>query len=387
MTHLPPVSGPLGRDAILLRRLRHLLPAVQERAAALDADAAPYPEADLADMAAAGLMTAPLPSELGGAGWGIEPGKATALMTALRLVGRGSLPLGRLYEGHVNALRLVMLHGNAVQRKAAAAAARDGRLFGVWNAEMPGGGTWLGPDSMLHGSKIYCSGAGLVARALITARQGDGGPASMLLLPLDTQQHRADLAPWTAAGMRASATGHFSFEGMIVTPDMILGEPDAYFAQPDFSAGAWRFLAVQLGGAEALVSALRQHLRATGRGADPHQGTRFGQAVTALETARLWVARAAELAETGVCDAGRLLAYVDLARGAVEEAALAVLELTQRSIGLAAQCRPSPAERISRDLATYLRQPGPDRALMAGAAACLQDPAEPGDIWDQDAPR
>ena len=66
------------------------------------------------------------------------------------------------------------------------------------------------------------------------------------------------------------------------------------------------------------------------------------------ETALLWMRAAApraEAAEAGV-DA---VAYVGLARLAVERAALDVIELTQRSLGVAALLRGNPAERIARD--------------------------------------
>ncbi|GAV36515.1 hypothetical protein ROTAS13_04202 [Roseomonas sp. TAS13] len=79
--------------------------------------------------------------------------------------------------------------------------------------------------------------------------------------------------------------------------------------------------------------------------------------------------------------AARVVAYVDLARGAVERAGLAAMELAQRSIGLGAFLRPAPVERIARDLATYLRQPGPDRALTSAAQHALAAAAPVGDLW------
>ena len=81
--------------------------------------------------------------------------------------------------------------------------------------------------------------------------------------------------------------------------------------------------------------------------------------------------------------AARIVAYADLARGAVERAGLAAMELAQRSIGLGAFLRPAPVERIVRDLATYLRQPGPDRALTSAAQHALAGTAGTGDLWDR----
>src|ERR1700735_5354160 len=98
---------------------------------------------------------------------------------------------------------------------------------------------------------------------------------------------------------------------------------------------------------------------------------------------RLWVAQAASTAEAplGSRAPEQLVAYVNLARLAVEAAALDLMQLTQRSIGLQAFMRPNPIERISRDLATYLRHPGPDRALTDAAAWVLAQPVGAQDLW------
>ena len=61
-------------------------------------------------------------------------------------------------------------------------------------------------------------------------------------------------------------------------------------------------------------------------------------------------------------------ATVNLARIAVEHAALDAMRLVARSLGLSAFVAPDPIERIGRDLATYLRQPAPDETLTEAAA-------------------
>ena len=88
----------------------------------------------------------------------------------------------------------------------------------------------------------------------------------------------------------------------------------------------------------------------------------------AQETAALWLARTAILAEATSPDPAQTAAYVNLARIAVEQAALAVIQLTQRSLGLSAFMAGHPAEAVMRDLATYLRQPAPDETLTEAAA-------------------
>jgi alkylation response protein AidB-like acyl-CoA dehydrogenase len=235
--------------------------------------------------------------------------------------------------------------------------------------------------SWLEGRKILASGAGHIERPLVTATDEDG--RRLMVLPKQDTPDRADLSRWRAQGMRASATGAVDFTGVEIKPIEIVGREGDYERQPWFSGGAWRFAAVHLGGMERLFDLLRRHLQETNRGNDPHQAARLGRATMALETARLWVTEAASIAEAplGSTAGEQLVAYVNLARLAVEAAALDLMQLVQRSVGLQAFLRPNPIERISRDLATYLRQPGPDRALMDAAAWILAQPLGAQDLW------
>ncbi|KQP60699.1 acyl-CoA dehydrogenase [Methylobacterium sp. Leaf111] len=370
----------LSYDAVAVAR--HVAATAATRAEAQDRDDG-FPTEDVADLARLGLLAAPVPSWAGGAGLGEELG-ARRLAAVLRLVGYGSLALGRLYEGHVNALQLVARYGTPEQRERLFADACNGHLFGVWNTEPLGSGLVLedGADGMrLTGVKTFASGAGFVTRALVTSRGPGGSGTVMLVIPL-TPGSRADLSAWQPHGMRASATGTLDFAGIAVAAEDILGDPDDYFRQPDFSSGAWRFAAVQLGGIESVFDAWREHLAATGRSGDPHQLARLGEGAIAVEGARLWVERAAETVSDGVLPPKRVVAFVNLARLAVERAGLDVLQLAQRSVGLQGFLRPHPLERLSRDLATYLRQPGPDRALTAAAEEILNARGMAGDLWE-----
>ena len=78
----------------------------------------------------------------------------------------------------------------------------------------------------------------------------------------------------------------------------------------------------------------------------------------------------------------RIVAFVGLTRLAVERAGLEVLGLAQRSVGLQGFLRGHPLERLSRDLATYLRQPAPDRALTAAAATILAADGPVDRLWN-----
>jgi alkylation response protein AidB-like acyl-CoA dehydrogenase len=337
-----------------------------------------YPSAEVMRLHEAGLLTAPLPHEFGGGAL-----SGSELCAVLRQIGSGSLPVGRLFEGHVNALDLVLRYGRREQVALVAREAHEGKMFGVWNTDDQKGLRLIGERgrNRLEGRKILASGAGHIERPIVTASDGDG--RRMIVMPRLRLGERADLSRWTAQGMRASATGAVDFSGLPIDPIEIVGGDGDYERQPAFSGGAWRFAAVHLGGMERLFDLLRAHLRSTGRGGDPHQAARLGQAAIAVETGRLWVERAASVAQspTEATETDRIVAYVNLARLAVERAGLDLMELAHRSVGLEGFIRPNPIERITRDLATYLRQPGPDRALTSAAAWVLEAEASASDLW------
>jgi alkylation response protein AidB-like acyl-CoA dehydrogenase len=365
------------RRRLLRGRAREVGERAFARAGAYDEDGA-FPAADVNALHESGLLTAVLPVRCGGAGL-----SGLGLSEVLQAIGSGSLPLGRLFEGHVNALDLVLRYGNHQRVDLVAEEARAGKLFGVWNTDDSNGLRLIHRygRSWLEGRKVLASGAGHIERPLVTATDEEG--RRLIVLPKLDASDRADLSAWKAQGMRASATGAVDFTGVEIQPIEILGREGDYERQPWFSAGAWRFAAVHLGGMERLFDLLRRHLLDTNRGHDPHQAARLGRAAMAVETARLWVAQAASTTDAplGSRAPEQLVAYVNLARLAVEAAALDLMQLVQRSVGLQAFMRPNPIEHISRDLATYLRQPGPDRALTDAAAWILAQPVGVQDLW------
>jgi alkylation response protein AidB-like acyl-CoA dehydrogenase len=365
------------RRRLLQRSAREVAEKAFARADDYDEDGA-YPAADVATLHELGLLTAVLPVKCGGAGL-----TGFSLSEVLRSIGSGSLPLGRLFEGHVNALELVLRYGNQQRIELVAEEARAGKMFGVWNTDDSNGLRLIHRHgrSWLEGRKVLASGAGHIKRPLVTATDETG--RRLMVLPKLGATDRADLSRWRAQGMRASATGAVDFTGVEIEPIEIVGREGDYERQPWFSAGAWRFTAVHLGGMERLFDLLRRHLQETNRGQDPHQAARLGGAAMAIETSRLWVAQAASISEAPLASRapGQLVAYVNLARLAVEAAALDLMQLVQRSVGLQAFLRPNPIERISRDLATYLRQPGPDRALTDAATWILSQPVGVQDLW------
>lgn len=306
-------------------------------------------------------------------------GSATAtgpMLEWLRLVGRGDLSVGRLYEGHLNAVCLIEWYGTVDQRKTLRTNLAAGKVYGVWATEPPPGVTLeqRADGFRLQGRKIFASGAGLIDYAIITA-QGDSKGRAMVLVPANMPD-RADASHWQVRGMRATMSGSYDLAGLDVSHDDIIGHPGDYDTEPRFTAGAWRFLAVQLGGIEALLTELRNGMSDAARN-DPLQRLKFANAVEATRTAQFWVAASARLFESGDADAP---AFVRMARGVVERAATEVMNDAARVIGTRSAFDGQRIDKISRDLSLYLRQAGPDYARDQAAIAWLDHDISDGDV-------
>jgi alkylation response protein AidB-like acyl-CoA dehydrogenase len=277
--------------------------------------------------------------------------------------------LARLFEGHLNAIGLVCRYGTTDQIADLARDVAQGALSAVWGAEDAVGLKIVGSRDglVLEGRKILASGAGFVARPLVTATSSEG--QQMCLLRMDPGYDH-DVKGWQAQGMRATATGTIDFTGMSITSVELVGKPNDYMQQPTFSGGAWRFCAAHVGAVERLVDLFKQHLIVTKRGEDPYQLQRLAICVSAAKTARFWVGETAgRMAGDG--DPDETVAIAHLTRMTVERSALTVMEAVQRGIGLRAFVRPNEVERICRDLSTYLRQPAPDLAMSDAAKTFL----------------
>ncbi len=352
----------IAAPAHALAAMSGLVATIQAKGAELDREGA-FPGDALDLLAGAGALES----------FGRSEATALDLMQALRLAGRANLSLGRIFEGHVNAARLIDWYGSDEQRRRLAGDLAAGRVFGVWNTE-------TAPvrivDGQLDGFKTFATGAGHIDTAIITATSGDG-PRRMVLIDA-ARPERCDPKSWPVSGMKATVSGTYDLTGLAASGAALLGEPGDYEREPRFSAGAWRFTAVQLGGIERILGLLRDHLVSTPSGENPIHRARFGVALAETRSAALWVREAAQRATRADAGADEI-ALVLMTRGVVERAGLAVMEAAHRSIGTRSYFTNGPVDMACRDLGLYLRQPVPDQALDRAAAAFLA-----ADCWRDD---
>jgi alkylation response protein AidB-like acyl-CoA dehydrogenase len=362
-----------SRSVFLINNSNHLfsLPndffePIAANAAGIDQEGL-YPEADFKWLAEKGLLQIGLPGQL----IDFENPDTAALLQLLKQIGGANLAVGRIYEGHVNALQLVHLYATKLQREKWFNDATENKVFGVWNTQDSEGIKIHGIGNnqyRLEGCKTFCSGAGLVQRPLITGEllSPDKKGWQMCIIPVEkVMDIPVDKSFWKPLGMRASASFRLNFTDIIITEEELLGPPNAYYRQPHFSGGAIRFAAVQLGGAEAILKETTTYLMKLGRTDDPFQKARLAEITYLVETGNLWLESAGQKADAwkGEEMAAKIVAYANMMRTVVEEICLRTMQLAERCMGARGLLQPGPLERIHRDLTLYLRQPAPDASL------------------------
>lgn len=321
-----------------------------------------------------GLLAACAPAASGGRSLAHQPPDPAVLLEALAAIGGANLSVGRLFEGHVNAVKLVALFAEGDDRRFWLDEVARGRLFGVWGADGPEPVRIAG--GRLSGAKLYASGADVLDYAVISARDGDGAIV-LFVLPAERLAGRLFPDEWSMTGMRATASGRCNLDGLALRPDDMLGQPGDYHREPHFQGGVWRYAAAQLGAMRAILQATAAQLDRRGQAAAPLQVARLRRMTTACETARLWLLRAASAVEQPGASPSAAAASI-LARLVVADEATELLARADAALGAASFATAHPVERHRRDLLVYLRQANPDGLEQAAMATLLAEPCLAG---------
>ena len=330
------------------------------------------PAAEIESLASAGLLKITLPGEP----LDFNLGNTSKLLELLKRVGKANLSIGRIYEGHINALYLIHLFANPAQKEYWYRKAAQDSLFAVWNTQADNGIKLCqeGEKIKVSGKKTFCSGAAIVTTGLITGeiatedRQG----WQMMLVEMDQiHEDHIDKSSWKTLGMRASGSFTVDFSGYTIQEHGLLGQPGEYLKQPYFNGGAIRFAAVQLGGVEAIAAETITYLKLLNRTDNELQNVRIANIMTGVSSGNLWINRAginfdlwANLPEK----AEDLIAFANMTRTAIEEIGVLVMKNSNECVGARGLMQPFVLERLYRDLSFYLRQPAPDATKLAIAS-------------------
>jgi alkylation response protein AidB-like acyl-CoA dehydrogenase len=343
---------------------------------------ATFPAQDFDDLFAAGLHAPTVPVDHGGLGLGPRCGNTYALWAMTRKVAAADLALARCWEGHANSLVLIDALGTPAQRERwFDGVVNRGDKWVAWSGEPRPLGTTVTRAAdgwRIRGRKGFATSAtGADWAILLVDPAGPGGARHagsddtvlMLACDLSDPSVRVDASWWDPIGMRATVSHVVDFDDTFIPDGNQIGPPGAYLKQSWQAAFLPHYAASFLGAADALaehamISVLRQ-----GKDEDPYVQHRIGAIAVAMESAELWLRHVAGLWDAWRVDEARIAGV--RARHVVEHLALAVLDDCVRVCGARSLNRPSPVERILRDLTFYVRHDNDDRLLATVGKAAL----------------
>jgi len=307
-----------------------------------------FPDDAFRALAAAGVLGATLPGCDG------RRARFAEELRAVQLISRADGSVGRILDGHLNAVeRLAVACPGSLDAGDRAAIAAGTLLLGVWGADpAPGEGEparlrGTGDATTLHGVKTFCSGAGGLGRALVVARD-DAGDRRLAYVDV-TRGVCIDRSWYRAAGLRASESHRVVFDGAPVLA--LLGAAGEILREPWFSRDAIRTSATWAGIAGSVVDAGLEFLRERGT---PSETVTLaaGRMLVALGTIQRWLEHAGARAENETPLAGLAIE----ARWAIAAAAREIAA----EAGLACGSRPlatgGALSRGRRDLDLFLLQ-------------------------------
>jgi alkylation response protein AidB-like acyl-CoA dehydrogenase len=380
----------------LLERVRTLAQEkLAPRAAHYDATAT-FPKEDFDDLWSAGLLGPAVPREHGGLGLGPQRGDPFTLWMMTKELARADLSLARCWEGHNNSMVLIDALGDAAQKERwFEGVVRRGEKWVAWSGEpqaraptekvrfgtrvkqVPGG-------YQVEGSKAFSTSASGAQWAILLvnpagpggARHDGGSPDTLLMLACELADPsiKVDTAWWDPVGMRGTASHLVRFEDTFIPESHRIGAPGQYLRGHWQTAFVPHYAASFLGAAEAAYDYALEHLTAQGKQADPYVQQRVARMAIHVETGHLWLRHVARLWERELREEARLAG--SQARHLIEHLALETVDCCIRACGARSLNRPSPVERILRDLTFYVRHDNDDHVLAAIGRALLGQPAD-----------
>ncbi len=249
--------------------------------------------------------------------------------------------LAKVLEAHYDA--------QAILAELGAAAPAPGQLFGVWAAEAPDARLAYRRDAgrgEVHGRKAWCSGAGMVDCALLTAHEDDR--QQLVQVQLRQPGIAIDTQAWAAVGMARVVSGPVTFDAV---PASAIGAPGEYLARPGFWHGGAGIAACWFGAAAAVAERLRAHPKLQ---RDAHAAMHLGAIDQQLGAARALLRELAAAIDAAP-EHDHRHAVVRL-RSFVERAASDVLDRVGRALGPAPLCSDREHAMRCADLAVFVRQ-------------------------------
>ena len=260
-------------------------------------------------------------------------------------------PLAKLVEAHWDAVSILAEAGRS---------AKEGARYAVWASEAPGRELELTSTprgGALRGSKMFCTGAGLVDRALVTVSKPRRLMVEVDLIANHSSLH-FDASNWQTEAFRETHTSTLTCDHVAVNDEDILGSENWYVDRPGFWNGACGPAACWAGGAAGLLDLALRSKRS-----DPHT-----LAHLAAISADVWAMEAALTAAGAEVDSAPLhyqqaqIRALTL-RHVIEQFTVDVLTRFARAYGPYPLSMDAVSARRYQETELYVRQCHGDRDL------------------------
>jgi alkylation response protein AidB-like acyl-CoA dehydrogenase len=278
--------------------------------------------------------------------------------TSLRLIrlmdaGQEDLSLAKLIEAHWDAVAIL---SEAGLEPAA------GATYGVWAAEIPGTGLSIARTSTamsLRGTKPFCSGSGLIDRALITVFEPE-----QRLVDVNLRENegaiRFDGSTWRTTAFAMTQTATATFTDAVASESDLVGGVGWYLSRPGFWHGALGPAACWVGGAEGLVDYARRQKRS-----DAHTLAHLGAMEAAVWAMKAYLQVAADEIDAAPDDVAKARRRALTVRHLVEGQCTDILRRLTRAYGPHPLVADAEVSRRYMELDLYLRQTHAERDLEA----------------------
>ena len=393
-------AGPIELNASqqeLLARARDLASSrFAPRAAEYDRTAS-FPKEDFEDLFREGLLAVVVPREYGGLGLGPYHGNVLTLWLVTKEIAKADLALARCWEGHVNSLVLLDGIANEEQKERwFSGVVQKGEIWVAWSGEPQArassenisfGTTTIKVDGgyIVDGKKAFATSAGGATTAILLvstagpggARHSTGSVESQLLLAcnLSDASISIDQSWWDPIGMRGTASHVVQFNRTFIPDANLIGRPGQYLLDGWQTCFIPHYAATFLGAAEAAYDFALEYVTSQGKAHDPYVQHHVGQSAINVETAYLWLQHVARMWDTGRHPEAQLAG--SRARHIIEHLAEDTVKRCIRACGARSLNRPSPLERIYRDLSFYVRHDNDDQILATVGKSLLGQKHDP----------
>jgi len=281
------------------------------------------------------------------------PGEGQTAVRHRRLFdfGREDLSLARLAEAHVDALAILAEAGRRPTPNA---------LYGVWASETSDQSLRLDRTLTgleLNGSKAFCSGAGLVDRALVTVSVPDHRIVEVSSHPTGGTL-RIDGLGWHASALSETQTAVVAFNRVSVDEQDVIQDTGWYLDRPGFWHGACGPAACWAAGAAGLVDFGCSQSRS-----DPHTLAHLGALHADAWSLRAYLDSAGREIDADPLNQGHARIRALTLRHVVEQACTDVLRRIARTYGPRPLAFDRDISRRYQELDLYLRQSHAERDL------------------------